>query len=87
MCKPCVEFAFQDASAGNYKFCPFCRNPVTHAMMEWLGGKGFVRAVEEELHPKVEFEVEKRNEKQDIHTADMTAFKDHARILFLKVSS
>jgi hypothetical protein len=87
MCKPCVKFAFQDASRGNYKFCPFCHNPGARAMMEWLGAKGFVRAMEEELRPKVEFEVEKRNEKREIHTADMTAFKDRARILFLKVSS
>lgn len=82
LCQPCVRRAFEDLSGSDSKHCPLCKSPMARAVLETIVGRGAVQAVEDQLRPKLEFDMQAELERREKRKEDMTTHKDKALVLF-----
>lgn len=65
MCTPCIKRAFEDSSGQSTKKCPVCNIAMARDILQNILGKGAVKAVENELRTKVEFDLKGEAEQRE----------------------
>jgi hypothetical protein len=86
LCLPCVRRAFQDATGESYRRCPMCKTPMARDILHSIVGRGGVKAVEDDLRQKVEFDLETRANERDMDKSKMKGYNERAVSLFNKLA-
>ena len=86
MCTPCIKRAFEDSSGQSTKKCPVCNIAMARDILQNILGKGAVKAVENELRTKVEFDLKGEAEQREGAKKDMGKYKVKASALFNQLS-
>jgi phage FluMu protein Com len=86
MCTPCIKRAFEDSSGQSTKKCPMCESAMARDILQNILGKGAIKAVENELRTKVEFDLKGEAEQREKAMKDMGKYTVKASALFNQLS-
>jgi phage FluMu protein Com len=86
-CTPCIKLAFEDASGDSYKRCPMCNSQMgARDLLDGVLGKGAVVAVENEVRPRIEYDLKTHAELRERKKKYMGKYNDKARVFFNELS-